>query len=50
MKKVIKNIDLSEQWVIYSAHDITIGIALAIMDLWNADCIYESFKNNQNSN
>lgn len=44
MQKAIKNLELSEQWVIYSAHDITIGIVLGVMNMWNADCIYNAFK------
>ena len=28
------------QWYIYSGHDVTIAIVLAIFDMWNADCIF----------
>jgi hypothetical protein len=46
MQKAMKNIELSEQWVVYSAHDITIGIILGVLNLWDADCIYNAFKDN----
>jgi len=34
MKKIIKNID-NPQWIIYSAHDTTVGNMLAALNLTN---------------
>jgi hypothetical protein len=34
------------QWVIYSAHDVTLGMILAGLDLWSAECIFENYKLN----
>lgn len=31
------------QWVIYSAHDTTVGNMLAAMNMTNIDCIYEAY-------
>ena len=31
------------QWVIYSAHDTTVGNMLAAMNMTNVDCIFEAF-------
>lgn len=45
MRRIIGNPE-SVQWVLYSAHDITIGIALGIMNMWNEDCIYDAFLKN----
>jgi hypothetical protein len=36
----------SPQWIIFSAHDLTIGAILSITNLWNLDCIYQSFLDN----
>jgi len=33
-----------------SADHMKIGIVLSIMDLWNSDCIYQSFVENQTEN
>lgn len=39
--RAIKKRDI--QWVIYSAHDTTVGNMLAAMNMTNAACIYEAF-------
>lgn len=51
-EETISNIKLAieskenPQWVIYSAHDVTLGMILAALDLWNAQCIFENYKKN----
>jgi hypothetical protein len=30
----------AQQWTIYSAHDVTIGTILAVLEMWSVDCIY----------
>ena len=44
MNASIHNFGKSPQWVIYSSHDVTVGTVLAALNLWNAECIYDSFK------
>lgn len=39
--RAIKKRDV--QWVIYSAHDTTMGNMLAAMNLTSVDCIYEAY-------
>lgn len=50
MKRVQKEYYKSPQWIIYSAHDLTIGAILSITNLWNLDCVYQSFLDNQKTN
>lgn len=45
IKNSLNNSD-APQWVIYSAHDVTVGQMLAAMKMWNAECIYDSFLKN----
>ena len=47
-KHTIKNIKHYKkfrdvQWVIYSAHDTTVGNMLAAMNMTNAECVYEAY-------
>ena len=37
------------QWVIYSAHDTTVGNMLAAMNMTNVDCIFEAFTQGNDS-
>lgn len=48
MKNIIANPD-APQWIIYSAHDTTIGNMLAAMNMTNVECIYDAFISNQTS-
>lgn len=50
MKRVQNDYYNSPQWIIYSAHDLTIGAILSVTDLWNLDCVYQSFLDNQYAN
>jgi|688.fasta_scaffold2051663_1 hypothetical protein len=45
MKNIIKNID-NPQWIIYSAHDTTVGNMIAALNLTNVECIYDAFQKN----
>ena len=38
------------QWVIYSAHDTTVGNMLAAMNMTNVECIFEAFQRGKNYN
>lgn len=38
MKSVQTNKYSSPQWIIYSAHDLTVAAILAITNLWNFEC------------
>jgi hypothetical protein len=46
MKRVQADLHSSPQWVMFSAHDLTIAAVLAIANLWNLECLYGSFLNN----
>ena len=41
IERAVKKRDV--QWVIYSAHDTTVGNMLAAMNMTNVECIYEAY-------
>lgn len=49
IRNIIDNPD-GVQWVIYSAHDTTVGNMLAALNFTNPECIYEAFKKNLTTN
>lgn len=49
MKKAIKHRD-DVQWVVYSAHDTTVGNMLAALNMTNVACIYEAYQKGDNYN
>jgi hypothetical protein len=46
--RAIKKRDV--QWVIYSAHDTTVGNMLAAMNMTNTACIYEAYLKGEDVN
>jgi hypothetical protein len=41
MKNVIDETANARKWVLYSAHDITVGYMMNALGLSNPDCIYQ---------
>jgi len=44
MKSIISGNATARKWVLYSAHDITLGYVMNALGLSNPDCIYEYIK------
>lgn len=46
MRRVIDGSANARKWVLYSAHDITLGYMINFLSLSNPHCIYQYFKGN----